>query len=70
VDLGKARRGGNVSGVKQEAQKMIDRLPDEISWDDIIYQIYVKKKIERGMKAAQEGRVVAHEEVKKRFLTK
>jgi len=59
-----------VSGVKQEAQKMIDRLPDEISWDDIIYQIYVKKKIERGMKAAQEGRVVAHEEVKKRFLTK
>ena len=59
-----------MSGVKQEAQKMIDRLPDEISWDDIIYQIYVKKKIERGMKAAQEGRVVAHEEVKKRFLTK
>lgn len=59
-----------MSGVKQEAQKMIDRLPDEISWDDIIYQIYVKKKIERGMKAAQEGRVVAHEEVKKRFLIK
>lgn len=59
-----------MSGVKQEAQKMIDRLPDEISWDDIIYQIYVKKKIERGMKAAQEGRVVAHEDVKRRFLTK
>jgi len=59
-----------VSGVKQEALKLIDRLPDEISWDDIIYQMYVKKKIERGIKAAEEGRVTAHEEVKKRFRTK
>lgn len=59
-----------MSSVKQEAQKLIDGLPDEISWDDIIYQMYVKKKIERGMKAAREGRVIPHEEVKKRFLTK
>lgn len=59
-----------MGSVKQEALKLIDRLPDEISWDDIIYQMYVKKKIERGMRAAQEGRVIPHEEVKKRFLSK
>lgn len=59
-----------MGNVKEEAMKLIDGLPEEISWDDIIYQMYVKKKIERGIKAAEEGRMVAHDEVKKRFLSK
>jgi hypothetical protein len=65
-----ARPGGSMSGVKEEAMRLIDGLPEEISWDDIIYQIYVKKKIERGIKAAEEGRMVAHDEIKKRLLAK
>ena len=31
--------------VKEEALKLIDGLPEEISWEDIIYQMYVRKKI-------------------------
>lgn len=59
-----------MSRVKKEAMKMIDGLPEEISWDDIIYQMYVRNKIERGIKAADEGRIVPHDEVKKQFLSK
>ncbi|HEV2350479.1 MAG TPA: hypothetical protein VG028_11605 [Terriglobia bacterium] len=59
-----------MSRVKEEAMKMIDRLPEEISWDDVIYQMYVRNKIERGIKAADEGRIVPHDEVKKQFLSK
>lgn len=33
-----------------------------------MYEIYVRKKIEAGITAADEGRVVSHEEVKKRLL--
>ena len=58
-----------MSGVKEEALKLIDGLPDEASWDDVIYQMYVRKKIEKGIEAADEGRVVAHEEVKRQFLS-
>jgi len=58
-----------MAAVKEEALKLIDGLPEEISWDDIIYQLYVREKIERGIQAADQGRVVAHEEVKKRFLS-
>jgi predicted transcriptional regulator len=58
-----------MSGVKEEALKLIDGLPEETSWDDIIYQMYVRKKIEKGIEAADQGRVVAHDEVKKRFLS-
>jgi predicted transcriptional regulator len=56
--------------VKEEAKKLIDKLPDNATWDDIMYELYVKKKITAGLKAAEEGRAVSHEEVKKRLLSK
>jgi predicted transcriptional regulator len=56
--------------VKEEAKKLIDKLPDSATWDDIMYELYVKKKIAAGLKAAEEGRVVSHEEAKKRLLSK
>ena len=54
--------------VKEEARNLIDKLPEQATWDDIMYEFYVKKKIEIGLKAAEDGRVVPHEEVKKRFF--
>ena len=59
-----------MSVVKKEAKKLIDRLPDEITWDDIMYELYIKKKLEVALKASREGRVVSHEEIKKRFISK
>jgi predicted transcriptional regulator len=56
-----------MSTAKDEAIKMIARLPEEVSWDEIMYKIYVKRKIEEGIKAADEGRTVSHEEVKELF---
>ena len=56
--------------VKDEARKLIDKLPDSATWDDIMYEFYVKKKIAAGLKAAEEGRVVYHEEAKKRLLSR
>jgi len=58
-----------MSAVKEEAKTLIDKLPEQVTWDDIMYEFYVKKKIEVGLKADEEGRIVSHEEVKKRFLT-
>ncbi|MBM2837756.1 MAG: hypothetical protein HW415_381 [Deltaproteobacteria bacterium] len=54
---------------KEEARKLIDKLPEQATWDDIMYEFYVRKKLETALKAAEEGRVVSHEEVKKRFLS-
>lgn len=56
-----------MSTARDEAIKMIARLPEEVSWDEIMYKIYVKRKIEDGLKAADEGRTVSHEEVKELF---
>jgi len=56
-----------MSLVKDEARKLIDELPDDATWDDVIYRMYVRQKISLGLEAAREGRVVSHEEVKQRF---
>ena len=54
--------------VKEEARKLIDDLPDQATWDDVMYRFYIRKKVETGLKAAEQGDVVPHEEVKRRFL--
>ena len=56
--------------IRKEAKKLVDGLPDEASWDDLMYEIYFRKKIDEGLKAADEGRLISHEEVKQRFLKK
>ncbi len=58
-----------MSIVKEEAKKLIDKLPDEATWDDIMYEFYVKKKLAVALKAAEEGHTVSHQEVKKRLLS-
>jgi hypothetical protein len=58
-----------MGGVREEAHKLIGALPKETSWDDLIYPMYVRKKIARGIEAAEQGRVVALDEVKKQFLS-
>jgi predicted transcriptional regulator len=53
---------------KQAAQQLIERVPDQASWDDIMYELYVKQKLEKGLKAVADGRTVSHEEAKRRLL--
>jgi hypothetical protein len=53
--------------IKKEAITLIKSLPDNISWDDIIYELYVKKKIDLGLEAIKVGRVICQEDVKKKF---
>ena len=55
------------TSVKNEAKRLIENLPDTASWDDLMYEVYVKQKIDDVIKAADEGRVLTHDEVRKRF---
>ena len=52
--------------VREDAKKLLESLPDEASWDDIMYEMYVRKKIDQGIIDANEGKLISHEEVKKR----
>jgi predicted transcriptional regulator len=52
---------------KEEAQKVLDSLPNTASWDDIEYSIYVRERIERGRREADCGEVMDQEEIEARM---
>ena len=58
----------SVTTIKSELRDIADRIPDSASYNDAMYQLYVRMKIAKGKQAADEGRVVPHEEVKRRFI--
>jgi predicted transcriptional regulator len=53
--------------VKQEAQQMIQNLPDNCTYEDIQYHLYVVEKIKNGIERAQKGETSSHEEAKSRM---
>jgi predicted transcriptional regulator len=55
------------SNIKEVAAKLINDLPEQATWDDLMYEIYVRQRIEEGLKAADEGQILSHDEVKRRF---
>jgi len=52
---------------KEEVRKMLDQMPDDATFEDIQYHIYVREKIERGLKDIQEGNLLSQEEVEQRM---
>ncbi len=56
-----------MSTAKEEVRKMLDQIPDDASLEDIQYHIYVREKIERGLKDIEEGRMLSQEEVEQRM---
>ena len=55
---------------KEAAKQLIDHISEQATWYDNMYELYVKQKIEAGLKAVEEGRTISHEEVKARILGK
>ena len=53
---------------KEAARQVIERLPDQASWDELMYELYVKQKIETGLADVRAGRTVAHDDVRAELL--
>lgn len=50
---------------KKQVLDMVKKLPEKTTWDDAMYLNYVRKKIEAGIKAGDERRVISQEQVKR-----
>ncbi len=53
--------------VKEEAKRLIDQLPDNSTWDDLMHEIYVRQSIEKGLADSQSGRTTSVEDVREKF---
>ncbi len=53
--------------IKQEAQRLIENLPSNATWDDLIYEIYVRQAIEAGLADSTTGRTLDVKDVRAEF---
>ena len=53
--------------VKEIAKNTIDQLPNDASYDDIIYALYINAKFENGLNEVNDGKGISHLEAKKRI---
>lgn len=59
--------------IKQQVLQIIQSLPDNVTLDDIMAELYFKLQVDAGLKELDEGKGIPHEEVEKRmskWLTK
>ncbi len=55
------------TSVKQEAQQLVESLPENSTWDDLMHEIYVRQAIEAGMADGLAGRTTDVKDVRVRF---
>jgi hypothetical protein len=57
----------STQNVKEEAKRLIESLPENMSWDDLMHEIYVRQSIEAGLADSVAGRVTDVAEVRNKF---
>jgi predicted transcriptional regulator len=52
---------------KDEAHRIIDRMPPDATWDDLMREIYVREAVERGLADSKAGRTKDVKEVRAKY---
>jgi predicted transcriptional regulator len=48
--------------IKPDARQLVERLPEAATWDDLAYEVFVRQSVEAGLRDADAGRLVSHED--------
>lgn len=51
----------------EEVRQLLDRLPEDASYEDIQSHIYVRQAVQLGIEAADRGEVISQVEVERRM---
>lgn len=53
--------------VKEQVIRMIQDLPDGVSVEDVMAELYFRLQVDAGLKELDEGKGIPHEEIEKRM---
>jgi hypothetical protein len=56
-----------MTAIKQALVDLAENLPDDCTWDDVMHCLYVRQKIDAGIKEADESQFLSHDEVFKEW---
>jgi hypothetical protein len=52
---------------KDQAHILVDKMPEKSTWDDLIYEIYVRQVIEEGLADSESGRTKDVEDIREEY---
>ncbi len=52
---------------KEEAHRLVERMPRNATWDDLMHEIYVREAIDRGLADSSAGRTKDVREVRAKY---
>jgi hypothetical protein len=61
-------KDASMQSAKKSARELIDQLPESVSWNKLMYELYVKQKVEQGLKELDDGLGIPHESVERAVL--
>ena len=53
--------------VKEDVRQILDSLPDDTTYEDVQYHLFVRQRIQRGLDELNSGRTVTQQEVEQRM---
>jgi hypothetical protein len=53
--------------IKIEAKKLVDNMPNDSTWDDLMHEVYIRKAIESGLEDSKASRTLRIAEVRKKY---
>ena len=56
-----------ISNARASALHALEKLPGDVTYEDIMYELYVLQKIERGQEDTRQRKTISYKEVKKRL---
>jgi predicted transcriptional regulator len=53
--------------VKEQARMLVESLPEDSTWEDLMREIYIHESIQHGLEDSRAGRTKTSEEIRARF---
>ena len=56
-----------MQSIKEKIHQILDKLPPDADYEDVMEAIYVQKQIDEGMEQLKNGEYISHDEIKARM---
>ncbi len=53
--------------IRKDLHRLVEKLPEDATWDDLMYEIYVRQAIEAGLADSEAGRTLDVKDVRAKF---
>lgn len=57
----------STENVKNEVVRLLEKLPEDVTWDEVAHEIYVRQSIEAGLADSKAGKTVDVKTVREKF---